>query len=163
MKNIIEELREKIDNPKKIKKIIFGNVELKERLIKDSDFLNGSKYDELNLRYKYLRVGGTFDNCKCPYCGNIRKLNASALADTCGSKECMHKHQHNLKVKIRQNMTDEAKKIMVEKMKKTCIERYGVEFVTQTSLMKEKSHVTKKKDMEMHFLRIKKNEKKLIC
>ena len=58
MKNILEELREKVDNPQKIKKMIFENEELKRKLIKDSDFLKGSKYDEINLRYKYLSVGG---------------------------------------------------------------------------------------------------------
>lgn len=144
MKNVVEELKEKIGNPKKIKKIIFEDKELKERLIKDSDFLKGSKYDDINLRYKYLRVGGSIENYKCPYCGGVRKLNASALANTCGSKECMAKTQYNAKVKMHQNMDKETKKALREKMKKTCLERYGVEFATQTSLMKEKSHATKK-------------------
>lgn len=144
MKNILEELRERVDNPKKIKKIIFEDNELKERLIKDSDFLKGSKYDDINLRYKYLRVGGSIENYKCPYCGNVRKLNASILANTCGSKKCMIKAQYDAKVKMHQSMSKEAKNALREKMRKTCLERYGVEFATQTKLMKEKSYATKK-------------------
>ena len=144
MKNVIEELREKVNNPQKIKKIIFDSEELKERLIKDSDFLKGTKYDDINLRYKYLRVGGSIKNCKCPYCGGIRKLNASVLANTCGSKECMSKYQHEVKIKMHKNMNELTKEKLREKMKETCLKRYGVEYSTQSQLMKEKTSKTKK-------------------
>lgn len=144
MKNVIEELREKVINPQKIKKIIFDSEELKEKLIKDSDFLKGTKYDDINLRYKYLRVGGSVKNCKCPYCGGIRKLNASVLANTCGSKECMSKYQHEVKIKMHENMDESTKKKLREKMKETCLKRYGVEYSTQSQLMKEKASKTKK-------------------
>ena len=144
MKNILEELREKVDNPQKIKKMIFENEELKRKLINDSDFLKGSKYDEINLGYKYLRVGGSYDNYKCPYCGEVRKLNASVLANTCGSKECMGKCQHDTKLKMHENMNEVTKNNIREKMKKTCLKRYGVEYVTQSNLMKEKTYETKK-------------------
>jgi len=143
MKNVVEELREKVENQKKIKKIIFDNELLLERLIRESDFLKGSKYDDINLRYKYLRVGGSIENYKCPYCGNVRKLNASMLANTCGSKECMQKAQHDAKIKMHENMSEETKKMIRDKMKKTCLERYGVEFSTQANIMKEKSRTTK--------------------
>ena len=160
MKNIVEELREKISNPKKIKKIIFDNAEFKERLIKDSEFLKGSQYDEINLRYKYLRVGGTFDNCRCPYCGGIKKLNASILANTCGSKECMAKYQHDAKIKMHQNMDESTKSNILKKMRETCLKRYGVEFATQTTIMKEKTHKTKEERYgNAHFTNQDKREK----
>lgn len=136
-------MRGKIDNPQKIKKIIFSDEELKQRLIRDSDFLKGTKYDEINLRYIYLRVGGSAENCKCPYCGGIRKLNHSALSNTCGSKECMAKNQHDVKAKMFGNMSDDTKKKIREKMKETCLKRYGVEYITQSVQMKDKSIQTK--------------------
>lgn len=143
MKNIVEELKEKTGDPKRVKKIIFNDEKLKERLLKESDFLNGTCYDEINLRYKYLRVGGSANNYKCPYCGKVRKLNASVLANTCGSSECMHKYQVDCKVEIQRNMSDEKRKEILDKMKRTCLERYGVEYPTQAEVMKEKASKTK--------------------
>lgn len=143
METIVERLKRELGNPKKVKKVIFDNEELKNELLKESDFLRGTKYDSINSRYKYLRVGGSVENFKCPYCGGVRKLNASALANTCGSPECMHKCQIDSKIELHRNMSNEKKKEIIEKMKKTCLERYGVEYSTQSSKMKEKSCRTK--------------------
>ena len=143
METIVERLKRELGNPKKVKKVIFDNEKLKNELLKETEFLRGTKYDNINSRYKYLRVGGSVENFKCPYCGGVRKLNASALANTCGSPECMHKCQIDSKIELHRNMSNEKKKEIIEKMKKTCLERYGVEYSTQSEIMKEKTNKTK--------------------
>ena len=143
MKTIIEKLKENGENPRKIKKIILNDQSLKNELIEQTDFLKNTVYDDINFRYKYLRIGGTYENFKCPYCGCVRKMGASALYDTCGSHECVKKHQHNVKIKMHENMGEETKKGIINKMRETCIERYGVEYSTQSSVMKKKSAKTK--------------------
>ena len=143
MKTIIEKLKENGENPRKIKKIILNDQSLKNELIEQTDFLKNTVYDDINFRYKYLRIGGTYENFKCPYCGCVRKMGASALYDTCGSHECVKKHQHNVKIKMHENMGEETKKGIINKRRETCIERYGVEYSTQSSVMKKKSAKTK--------------------
>ena len=143
METIVERLKRELGNPKKVKKVIFDNEKLKNELLKETEFLRGTEYDNINSRYKYLRVGGSVENFKCPYCGGVRKLNASALANTCGSPECMHKCQIDSKIELHRNMSNEKKKEIIEKMKKTCLERYGVEYSTQSEIMKEKTNKTK--------------------
>ena len=143
METIVERLKKSLGNSKKVKKVIFSDKELKNELLKESDFLKGSIYDDINSRYKYLRIGGSSENYKCPYCGGIRKMGASALCDTCGSKECVAKNQHKTKIMMHKNMNEETKAKLRANMRKTCLERYGVEYSTQSAKMKEKSFRTK--------------------
>ena len=141
--NIIDELKERGFNPKTIKKIIKEDKSLTERLYKETWYLQETIYDNFDDRYKFLRIGGNEKNYKCPYCNKIKKMAQSRLCDTCGDISCIKQNQHRVKTEMNKNMNEQTKRNKREKMKKTCLEKYGVEYSTQTKQMKEKSSKTK--------------------
>ena len=143
--NVIEELRKKGIDSKKVKKAIKKDASLTKRLYEETWYLENTRYDNFDSRYKFLRIGGNEKNYKCPYCNNVKKMAQSRLCDTCGDASCIKQNQHRVKVEMHDNMTEETKRSIREKMKKTCLEKYGVEYTTQTKQMKEKTYKTKLK------------------
>lgn len=141
--NIVEELKCNANNSKCIKKIIRDDDRLVDRLYADTWFLEGTQYDNFNDRYKFLRIGGNENNFRCPYCGKVRKMSQSLLCDTCGDDLCLKKHQHKVKKEMNKNMSEETKRRKAQKMKETCLKRYGCEYSTQSEQMKQKSRSTK--------------------
>lgn len=141
--NIIDELKESGVKTKTIKKIIKEDNSLTERLYKETWYLQETRYDNFDDRYKFLRIGGNEKNYKCPYCNNIKKMAQSRLCDTCGDISCIKQNQHRVKTEMNKNMDEQTKINKREKMKKTCLEKYGVEYSTQSRQMKEKSSNTK--------------------
>jgi hypothetical protein len=67
----------------------------------------------------------------------------SRLCDTCGDVSCIKQNQHRVKTEMNKNMDEQTKRNKREKMRKTCLEKYGVEYSTQARQMKEKSSKTK--------------------
>lgn len=141
--NIVEELKSQMPC-RKVKYEILNNESYKKRLYHESNFLQGTQYDNFQDRYICLYYGITEDNFKCPFCGEIRKVTKRKVLQTCGSERC-EKERFSRTMKCRhQNMTPEEKNKIAEKMKDTCLEKYGVKYSTQASQMKERTKKTKK-------------------
>jgi len=91
----------------------------------------------------------------CPICGKIFKIRKKYKKITC-SEECRLKyvqlHKDEIDVKRIKKMlltkskwTEEQKRLQKEKVKKTCLERYGVENFSQTKGEREKNRINMKK------------------
>lgn len=140
---IVEKLKLKGINRFQIKKKIKEDEKLRERLYEETEFLKNTKYDNFDDRYKFLRLGGCVENYKCPYCGKCRKMSHSFLTETCGKKECQKQNEQRIKRQIYENMSEDTKLHKSLKMKETCLKKYGVEYITQSKIMKERSSKAK--------------------
>ena len=129
---------------KMYKRRISANT-IEYRKIKElTSFLPASAFIKQRL---WHLINETTKNPGCKICGKPVKWN-DTVKEQAYRTYCSHKCQHNdpamreLKNKIEQEKYGSKREHSVEKMKKTCLERYGVEFAIQNEECKQKQKQT---------------------
>lgn len=101
--------------------------------------------EELNIDFNKCKVY-TEIFCKCDYCGEIfKRTKRSILAgrkviekESCNSKKCAQSKREESQIKLYGVKNFGGSKESLEKHKKTCLERYGVESTSSLPEIKEK-------------------------
>jgi len=123
-------------------KIVNKNDKLKYEIINETNFLN--KDSSISKRLYHIKNNIT-EHKKCPVCGKFLKWNNKYNKyNICSNKICSHIlnpekeiERRNKIIESHKNRSVEEKEISLNKLKKTCLLKYGVDSYAKTNEFKQ--------------------------